>query len=205
MRAGDVLPHPLNPKRHPVSQVEPLEGLLRQIGKADVLRAYRSERNGGMLTFWDGHGRRDLNPDEVWQVAIYDIDDDEADMLIASFDEVGFLAQKDTELQRRLLAELEADDQALDALLDSLRLESEQERESGASVGGSGERRLAASKNQTVKAVIVARQVAIIEAALMATEIRNRGEALTAVCREYLIAKGQFDFLKQEEIAAEIA
>src|SRR5262245_64548052 len=100
--AGDLLDHPLNPKIHPDSQKAPLEGLLREVGKVDILRAYYSERNGGALTLWHGHCRRDLRSDETWQVGIYDIDDKTADLLLASVDRIGWQA----ETSRQTLDEL---------------------------------------------------------------------------------------------------
>lgn len=203
MRAGDVAPHPNNPRLHPPAQLDPLRGLLEAVGKAGTLSAYYSKRNGGKLTYWDGHGRRDLGPGELWHVAIYDLTDEEVDLLLVSHDEITLLAERDARLQSQLLAGLEAEDQALDALLDQLRLDAQ------AAVDGdngetneTGAGRLTAGKNQTVKAVIVAKQAAIIEAALMETGLRNRGEALTEICREYLLAKGQLDIFEQEEIAA---
>lgn len=93
MRAGDVLPHPLNPKIHPPSQNEALTGLLEDVGKCDILKAYRSEREGGKLVFFDGHARQGLKPDEVWNIGIYDVTDDEADKLLLTFDPVAQEAQ----------------------------------------------------------------------------------------------------------------
>jgi hypothetical protein len=48
--------------------------------------AYYSERNNGELTFIDGHLRKQLDPDEIWNVAILDLDDEEADKLLLSYD-----------------------------------------------------------------------------------------------------------------------
>lgn len=93
MRAGDVLPHPLNPKIHPPSQNEALTGLLEDVGKCDILKAYRSEREGGKLVFFDGHARQGLKPDEIWNVGIYDVTDDEADKLLLTFDPIAQEAQ----------------------------------------------------------------------------------------------------------------
>lgn len=93
MRAGDVLPHPLNPKIHPPSQNEALTGLLEDVGKCDILKAYHSEREGGQLVFFDGHARQGLKPDEVWNIGIYDVTDDEADKLLLSFDPIAQEAQ----------------------------------------------------------------------------------------------------------------
>ena len=93
MRAGDVLPHPLNPKIHPPSQNEALTGLLEDVGKCDILKAYHSEREGGKLVFFDGHARQGLKPDEVWNIGIYDVTDDEADKLLLTFDPIAQEAQ----------------------------------------------------------------------------------------------------------------
>lgn len=92
MKAGDLLDHPLNPKIHPASQKQPLEGLLVEVGKVDILKAYYSERNGNALTLWDGHCRRELDIEQVWNVGIYDLTDAEADLLLATFDPIGWEA-----------------------------------------------------------------------------------------------------------------
>src|SRR5262245_48831565 len=94
VRAGDILPHALNPKIHPAQQLEPLGAILEDVGKVDALKAYRSEREGGALVYWDGHARMGLRPDEVWRVDVYDISDAEADLLLASFDPVGWEAEQ---------------------------------------------------------------------------------------------------------------
>src|SRR5262245_3433740 len=94
VRAGDILPHALNPKIHPAQQLEPLGAILEDVGKVDSLKAYRSEREGGKLVYWDGHARMGLRPDEVWRVDVYDLNDAEADLLLASFDPVGWQAEQ---------------------------------------------------------------------------------------------------------------
>src|SRR5262245_397945 len=96
IRVGDVLPHPLNPKIHPKSQLEPLRGLLETVGKLDSLKAYYSEREGGALVFFDGHGRQSLDPEAVWDVDIYDLSDQEADLAVATFDPIGWQSRQDT-------------------------------------------------------------------------------------------------------------
>src|SRR5262249_32872624 len=86
VKESEILPSPNNPKIHPDSQMKPLEGLLREVGKVDSLKAYRSERAGGRLVYWDGHARMSLNPDEIWRVDVFDISDKECDLLLAAFD-----------------------------------------------------------------------------------------------------------------------
>lgn len=103
MRAGDVLPHPLNPKIHPPSQNEALTGLLEDVGKCDILKAYHSEREGGKLVFFDGHARQGLKPDEIWNIGIYDVTDDEADKLLLTFDPIAQEAQASAAKMEMLL------------------------------------------------------------------------------------------------------
>ena len=120
MRAGDVLEHPMNPKIHPEAQLEPLRGILEEVGKADVLRAYYSARNGGKLTYWDGHARQSLDPNEVWHVAIYDFDDAEADLLIATFDPIGWAAETSRAKLDELLRGVSTGNAAVQGLLSNI-------------------------------------------------------------------------------------
>jgi hypothetical protein len=91
VQAGSINPHPHNPKLHGEPQKKALNGLLEEVGKVDSLKAYRSEKFGG-LVFWDGHGRRDLRPDETWRVDVYDLTDAEVDLLLAAYDPIGWMA-----------------------------------------------------------------------------------------------------------------
>lgn len=120
LRVGDVLEHPFNPKIHPDTQTAPLAGALRELGKLDILRAYYSQRTGG-LTFWDGHGRRNLQPEEEWYVAVYDLTDAEADLALASYDPLAALAETDAALSAALYEMLEAGDADLQAFLETVQ------------------------------------------------------------------------------------
>jgi len=117
MRVGDILSHPMNPKIHPEGQLEPLRGLLETVGKLDDLKAYRSERAGGALVFFDGHGRRELDPDAEWDVDIYDLTDAEADLAVATFDPIGWQAEQSRARLDELLREVSTDNAALMELM----------------------------------------------------------------------------------------
>jgi len=108
MPASALLDHPFNPKIHPDSQKEPLAGLLSEVGKVDILKAYLSERNEGALTLWDGHCRRELRPDEIWNVGIYDLTDAEADLLLATFDPIGWQAEQSKQRLESLMDTIKA-------------------------------------------------------------------------------------------------
>ena len=55
--AAELLDNRRNWRRHPAAQREALHGILAEVGIADTLVAYRSEREGGRLTLIDGHLR----------------------------------------------------------------------------------------------------------------------------------------------------
>lgn len=124
MRVGDVLPHPMNPKIHPEGQLAPLRGLLETVGKLDDLKAYRSERAGGALVFFDGHGRQSLDPNAEWDVDIYDLTDAEADLAVATFDPIGWQAEQSRVMLDQLLREVSTGDAALQKLLSDVAEES---------------------------------------------------------------------------------
>jgi len=136
MRAGDVLEHPLQHKAHPEEQTAPLLGGLEQVGKVDFLRAYYSERNKGKLTYWDGHGRRGLDPNEQWNVAIYDLNDAEADLMLFTFDPITMLAKVEIEKARELQALLNPSSDSLKDLCEALSAKYRNQHESAAALLG---------------------------------------------------------------------
>lgn len=120
MRVRDILAHERNPRLHPSGQKDVVRGLLGEVGKADVLRAYYSQDNGGRLTLWDGHLRQDLDPDQEWWVAITDLNDDEAAKMLVLFDPIAALAEQDAEKLEALLHEVNVGDAALQQMLASM-------------------------------------------------------------------------------------
>src|SRR5262245_21225337 len=120
MRVGDILPHPMNPKIHPERQLAPLRGLLDTVGKLDDLKAYRSKRAGGALVFFDGHGRQALDPDAEWDVGIYDLTDGEADLVVATFDPIGWEAEQSRAKLDALLREVSTGSESLQKLLSDI-------------------------------------------------------------------------------------
>ena len=120
MRVGDVLPHPMNPKIHGENQLAPLRGLLETVGKLDDLKAYYSERNSGKLTFFDGHGRMSLDPSEEWDVDIYDLNDAEADLAVATFDPIAYEAQVSRDRIDALLREVDTGNASLQELISGI-------------------------------------------------------------------------------------
>jgi hypothetical protein len=96
LRAGDLVPHELNPRLHPDAQREALAALYQEIGFARSLLAY--ELPDGRLKLIDGHLRRDMDPDMEVEVEVLDVNDAEARALLLSLDPLAQLAVYDAAL-----------------------------------------------------------------------------------------------------------
>jgi hypothetical protein len=94
IRAGDLVPHELNPRLHPDSQRAALTALYEEIGFARSLLAY--ELPDGRLKLIDGHLRQTLDPDMVVDVEVLDVNDAEARALLLSLDPLVRLANLHT-------------------------------------------------------------------------------------------------------------
>jgi hypothetical protein len=120
--AGELLDNEGNPRRHPQTQRDALRGILEQVGIAAALVAYHSERNGGKLTLVDGHLRKqDYALD--WPTLILDVTDAEADLVLATHDPLGALAEYDKPKLDALLQEVRAKSPAVVGMLKDLAKE----------------------------------------------------------------------------------
>jgi hypothetical protein len=121
IRAGDLVPHELNPRRHSSAQRAALEKLYEEIGFARSLLAYQLP--DGRLKLIDGHLRADLAPDHEVDVEVLDVTDAEARALLLAIDPLAQLAGYDSEALDHLRTMVEKDSQAVkclwEAILDS--------------------------------------------------------------------------------------
>ena len=111
VRAGDLVPHELNPRVHTDAQRDALLALYAAVGFARSLLAY--ELPDGRLKLIDGHLRRDLDPGMEVDVEILDVDDAEARALLLSLDPLAALADYDTPTLDRLRDQTPTDSDAL--------------------------------------------------------------------------------------------
>ncbi|HEY7425361.1 MAG TPA: hypothetical protein VH682_14105 [Gemmataceae bacterium] len=102
VRAGDLVPHELNPRLHSEAQRATLAALYAEIGFARSLLAY--ELPDGRLKLIDGHLRQDLAPDMEVDVEVLDVNDAEARALLLSLDPLAQLADYDRTALDRLRA-----------------------------------------------------------------------------------------------------
>ena len=108
-----------NWRLHPRFQRDALRGILETIGIAGALTAFHSEVQGG-LTLIDGHLRKEDYPDTGWPVLILDVDDAEADVLLATLDPIAALAEAESSARDALLKTVETESEAVKALLERL-------------------------------------------------------------------------------------
>jgi hypothetical protein len=118
VRAGDLVPHELNPRVHTDAQRAALQGLYEEIGFARSLLAY--ELPDGRLKLIDGHLRRDLTPDEEVEVEVLDVSDAEARALLLAIDPLAELAGYDDKLLAELRQQTEKDSAAVKSLWQTL-------------------------------------------------------------------------------------
>jgi len=118
VRAGELEDHPSNWRRHPERQRAALRAVLREVGYADALLA---RRDGGRLILIDGHLRKSLGPDQIVPVLVLDVDEREADVLLATLDPLAALAEIDPEALSELLGSVQTSSAAVTELLDGLR------------------------------------------------------------------------------------
>jgi hypothetical protein len=124
MLGSALTPHPLNWRVHPEAQKAGLRGVLREVGMVGEVYAYYSESAGGKLTLIDGHLR---SSDEFaaleWDVAITDLNDEEAAKVLLSMDNIGMMAQGSVENLEALLRQVKSTDEELSTFLTETALD----------------------------------------------------------------------------------
>ena len=108
--ASELRTNPKNWRRHPDGQRSAMAALLEEIGFAGALIVYEQD---GRLTIIDGHLRADIADDHKVPVLVLDVTEEEADKLLATYDPIGAMAERDDEVLKELLAGIEFDDERL--------------------------------------------------------------------------------------------
>jgi hypothetical protein len=121
VKANQLRPHPKNWRTHPAAQQDALRGVLAEIGYAGALLA--RELPDGSLELIDGHLRAETTPDTDVPVLVLDLDEQEAAKLLALHDPLSGMAEADNEMLADLLAQVETENDAVQALLDQMLIE----------------------------------------------------------------------------------
>ena len=189
--ARELLDHAGNWAIHPAIQRETLVGDMEEVGIVDALKAYRSARNGGALTIMDGHLRKAIDPDQLWPVLVLDLDDDEADKQLAFHNQIAGMVQIDPVKLDALLQRAQIQNADLNRTAQLMRqrmAEWVRVAEAADAGGGRGSSlKVGDDKGSVIKLVInVGDDLKLVEKALKASELPNRGDALVMVCRHFL-------------------
>lgn len=118
IRAGDLVPHELNPRVHTDQQKDALQDLYNEIGFARSVLAYPLP--DGRLKLIDGHLRQSMDPEAIIDVEVLDVTDEEARKLLLSIDPLAQLADYDTQAVASLIDSVNTDSQAVQDLWTSL-------------------------------------------------------------------------------------
>jgi hypothetical protein len=118
VRAGDLVPHPLNFRRHPQHQREALAASLQEVGFARSLLGYKLP--DGRIQLIDGHLRAEHDPEAQVTVELVDVTEDEARKLLLTLDPLAALAETDARAAAELARQVETDAEALDNLWQAL-------------------------------------------------------------------------------------
>ena len=121
VKASELLPNPKNWRKHPAGQADALRGALAEIGYADALIAY--ETPGGLMLI-DGHLRAETTPDMEVPVLVTDLDDQEANKLLATLDPLSAMAEADGDILASLLSDVSFTNESLKTMLDMLQISS---------------------------------------------------------------------------------
>jgi DNA modification methylase len=115
--ASQLKANPKNWREHPPEQQRAMQGVLDEVGIAGALLA-RETPDG--LELIDGHLRTEMADDTEWPVLVLDVDENEADVLLASVDPIGALAKTNADQLASLLGQIETENADLDSLLSEL-------------------------------------------------------------------------------------
>lgn len=116
---SQIRPNPLNWRVHPPAQVGAMKGILAEIGSVDVLKVVPLPDGAYQLV--DGHLRAEIMGDQPIRCAVLDLTEEESREVLATFDPLGGLAERNQEMLDDLLDGLESDSEALQELLDTLK------------------------------------------------------------------------------------
>lgn len=118
IKASLLVPNPRNWRTHPTAQADALKGLLAEVGIVGAVIARKLP--DGTYQIVDGHLRAETMPDQTVPVLEVDLTDEEVDKVLAAYDAIGDLAGTDQEKLDELLASIDTESEALQALFDEL-------------------------------------------------------------------------------------
>ena len=128
VRAGELLPHPDSWRVHGEAQQAVLSALLGEVGIAGVLLGFPADGKGpdgdfSKLMIFDGHGRRERDPKQIWPIAVTDLTRPEADKMLAALHPVAEMAKTDPAKIDELIRKVQTGSDELAKMLADLHQE----------------------------------------------------------------------------------
>ena len=93
-----------------------MRGMLKEVGYASALLVRETELGYELL---DGHLRKALTPDQEVPVLVLDLDEAEANKLLALFDPLTSLAEADANALKELTAHVNSENETLQKMLEA--------------------------------------------------------------------------------------
>ena len=115
--AAELIPNAKNWRTHPAGQVNAMQGILAEVGWADAVLA-RETPDG--LELIDGHLRKEVAPDDMIPVLVLDVDEAEADKILATHDPLAAMAESNAVNLEALLHEVKTASEGLQQMLTDL-------------------------------------------------------------------------------------
>ena len=113
--ASELKPNPKNWRKHSEKQENVMRSVLAEVGFAGACLA--RELDDGSLMLVDGHLRAETLNDEPVPVLVLDVDEKEADLILATYDPISEMAEADTDAIADLMDGLEITSQEITDLL----------------------------------------------------------------------------------------
>lgn len=126
VKASDILANPKNWRKHSATQAKVLQNMLGEIGYADALIAYETDEG---LMLIDGHLRAETTPELDVPVLVTDLDEAEADKLLATLDPISSMAVSDKNALNVLMDSIKNQNETFRNVLNRIKEKSEFETE----------------------------------------------------------------------------
>lgn len=116
--ANELRPNPNNWRTHPEKQLDAIRGVLAEVGFAGAELA--RELEDGTLELIDGHARAEVAGTAEVPVLVLDVDEAEANKILATFDPIGAMAESDATKLDAVLRDVDTGSEALQEMLAEL-------------------------------------------------------------------------------------
>ena len=116
--ANELRPNPKNWRTHPEKQLNAIRGVLAEVGFAGAELA--RELDDGTLELIDGHARAEVAGTAEVPVLVLDVNEAEANKILATFDPIGAMAESDAAKLDSVLREVETANEDLSQMIADL-------------------------------------------------------------------------------------